>query len=138
MSRPSPRSPGISKKTRIGCGTSPMKWKSRTVSSGSMASEKTGSWRSPTSELRACRAHQDAQERSNAAQALESIRMIWMRSSPDAFPDRGHREQSRPQTSAGLSGLRPCSESNLEALEAHGVDGYVAPGRAKTRQQRTE
>ena len=24
-----------------------------------------------------------------------------------------------------------CSESNLEALEAHGVDGYVAPGRAK-------
>jgi hypothetical protein len=24
-----------------------------------------------------------------------------------------------------------CSESNLEALEARGVDGYVAPGRAK-------
>ena len=31
------------------------------------------------------RAHQNAQERSNAAQALESIRMICMRSSPDAF-----------------------------------------------------
>ena len=24
-----------------------------------------------------------------------------------------------------------CSEANLDALEAHGVDGYVAPGRAK-------
>ena len=31
------------------------------------------------------RAHQDAQERSYAAQALGSIRMICMRSTPDAF-----------------------------------------------------
>jgi len=27
--------------------------------------------------------------------------------------------------------LRLCSEANLEALEAHDIDGYVAPGRAK-------
>ena len=42
---------------------------------------------------------------------------------------RGHREQSRPQAGADHAGY--CSEANLEALEAHGIDGYVAPGRAK-------
>jgi hypothetical protein len=42
-----------------------------------------------------------------------------------------HREQSRPQAGSGLGGLRHCSESNLEAHEAHDVDGYVAPGRPK-------
>jgi hypothetical protein len=44
-------------------------------------------------------------------------------------PNRGHREQSRPQTGAGLSGFRLLQR--IEALEAHGIDGYVAPGRAK-------
>ena len=44
---------------------------------------------------------------------------------------RGNREQSRPQAGAGLSGLGYCSEANLEALVARGIDGYVAPGRAK-------
>src|SRR5258708_6310751 len=35
----------------------------------------------------------------------------------------------KPAQASADSGY--CSESNLEALEAHGVDGYVAPGRAK-------
>src|SRR3982075_630524 len=35
----------------------------------------------------------------------------------------------KPQQASADSGY--CSESNLEALEAHGIDGYVAPGRAK-------
>jgi len=35
----------------------------------------------------------------------------------------------KPEQASADSGY--CSESNLEALEAHGVDGYVAPGRAK-------
>src|SRR6266581_2932624 len=35
----------------------------------------------------------------------------------------------KPQQASADSGY--CSEANLEALEAHGVDGYVAPGRAK-------
>src|ERR1700751_4505683 len=35
----------------------------------------------------------------------------------------------KPDQASADSGY--CSESNLEALEAHGVDGYVAPGRAK-------
>jgi hypothetical protein len=35
----------------------------------------------------------------------------------------------KPDQASADSGC--CSESNLEALEAHGVDGYVAPGRAK-------
>ncbi len=48
-----PRCRASSAKTRIGCGTSPARWKSKTVSSGSTASEKTASWRSPTSALRA-------------------------------------------------------------------------------------
>ena len=46
--------------------------------------------------------------------------------------------QSRPQAGAGLADSGYCSESDLEALEAHGVDGYVAPGRAKHRRRRTE
>ena len=35
----------------------------------------------------------------------------------------------KPDQASADSGY--CSKSNLEALEAHGVDGYVAPGRAK-------
>src|SRR5258708_4756555 len=35
----------------------------------------------------------------------------------------------KPKQASADSGY--CSESNLEALEAHGIDGYVAPGRAK-------
>src|SRR5260370_42410016 len=35
----------------------------------------------------------------------------------------------KPEQASADSGYR--SESNLEALEAHGVDGYVAPGRAQ-------
>jgi hypothetical protein len=35
----------------------------------------------------------------------------------------------KPAQASADSGY--CSEANLEALEAHGVDGYVAPGRAK-------
>ncbi len=35
----------------------------------------------------------------------------------------------KPEQASADSGY--CSESNLEALEAYGVDGYVAPGRAK-------
>src|SRR5664280_3760871 len=35
----------------------------------------------------------------------------------------------KPEQASADSGY--CSEANLEALEAHGVDGYVAPGRAK-------
>jgi Transposase DDE domain len=35
----------------------------------------------------------------------------------------------KPEQASADSGY--CSESNLEALEAHGIDGYVAPGRAK-------
>src|SRR5438093_1114783 len=35
----------------------------------------------------------------------------------------------KPEQTSADSGY--CSESNLEALEAHGIDGYVAPGRAK-------
>src|SRR3979490_2883508 len=35
----------------------------------------------------------------------------------------------KPDQASADSGY--CSESNLEALEAHGIDGYVAPGRAK-------
>ena len=35
----------------------------------------------------------------------------------------------KPEQASADSGY--CSESNLEALEAHRVDGYVAPGRAK-------
>jgi hypothetical protein len=34
-----------------------------------------------------------------------------------------------PEQTSADSGY--CSEANLEALEAHGIDGYVAPGRAK-------
>src|SRR5260370_33039966 len=35
----------------------------------------------------------------------------------------------KPEQASADSGY--CSEANLEALEAHGIDGYVAPGRAK-------
>src|SRR6266436_4081323 len=35
----------------------------------------------------------------------------------------------KPEQVSADSGY--CSEANLEALEAHGIDGYVAPGRAK-------
>jgi IS5 family transposase len=35
----------------------------------------------------------------------------------------------KPAQASADSGY--CSEANLEALEAHGIDGYVAPGRAK-------
>src|SRR3981081_4315492 len=35
----------------------------------------------------------------------------------------------KPEQASADSGY--CSEANLEALEAYGVDGYVAPGRAK-------
>jgi hypothetical protein len=35
----------------------------------------------------------------------------------------------KPQQASADSGY--CSEANLEALEAHGIDGYLAPGRAK-------
>src|SRR6202163_2340179 len=35
----------------------------------------------------------------------------------------------KPDQASADSGY--CSEANLEALEAHGIDGYVAPGRAK-------
>ncbi len=35
----------------------------------------------------------------------------------------------KPEQASADSGY--CSEANLEALEAHRVDGYVAPGRAK-------
>ena len=42
----------------------------------------------------------------------------------------------KPEQASADSGY--CSEANLEALEAHRIDGYVAPGRAKHRQPRTE
>src|SRR5258707_1323171 len=43
---------------------------------------------------------------------------------------RTKRNSSRkPGQASADSGY--CSEANLEALEAHGIDGYVAPGRAK-------
>ena len=35
----------------------------------------------------------------------------------------------KPEQASADSGY--CSEANLEALEAHGIDGYIAPGRAK-------
>jgi hypothetical protein len=35
----------------------------------------------------------------------------------------------KPEQASPDSGY--CSEANLDALQAHGVDGYVAPGRAK-------
>src|ERR1035438_9070270 len=35
----------------------------------------------------------------------------------------------KPEQASADSGY--CSDANLEALEAHGIDGYVAPGRAK-------
>src|SRR6202048_1784929 len=35
----------------------------------------------------------------------------------------------KPEQASADSGY--CSETNLEALEVHGIDGYVAPGRAK-------
>jgi hypothetical protein len=35
----------------------------------------------------------------------------------------------KPEQASADSGY--CSEANLEALEAHGIEGYVAPGRAK-------
>ena len=35
----------------------------------------------------------------------------------------------KPEQTSADAGY--CSEANLEALEAHGIDGYVAPGRAK-------
>jgi hypothetical protein len=35
----------------------------------------------------------------------------------------------KPEQASADSGY--CSEANLEALEAYGIDGYVAPGRAK-------
>src|ERR1700676_4481977 len=35
----------------------------------------------------------------------------------------------KPKQASADSGY--CSEANLEALQAHGIDGYVAPGRAK-------
>jgi Transposase IS66 family len=71
-----PRCRNSSAKTKTGYTTSPTKWKSRTASSGSLASEKTASWRSPTSALREPdRAHQDVQGRSNVTQALGSVRM---------------------------------------------------------------
>ena len=43
---------GARSKTRNGSGTSPMEWAPRTASSGSLASETTESWRSPTSASR--------------------------------------------------------------------------------------
>ena len=53
------------------------------------------------------------------------------RSGPIGALGRGHREQSRSQARAGLGDSGYCSEPNLEALVARGIDGYVAPGRAK-------
>jgi hypothetical protein len=35
----------------------------------------------------------------------------------------------KPEQTSADAGY--CSEANLEALEAHSIDGYVAPGRAK-------
>ena len=46
-------------------------------------------------------------------------------------PWSGNRKQSRPQARAGLSDSGYCSEPNLKALVAGGIDGYVAPGRAQ-------
>ena len=56
---------------------------------------------------------------------------VRQRSGPIGALGRGHREQSRPQARAGLSDSGYCSEPNLKALVARGIDGYVAPGRAK-------
>src|SRR3977135_2945047 len=59
---------------------------------------------------------------------------VRQRSGPTGAPDRGHREQSRSPAGAGLGGLRllqRIQSRSAEALEAHGIDGYVAPGRAK-------
>jgi hypothetical protein len=56
---------------------------------------------------------------------------VRQRSGPTGALDRGNREQSRPQTEQASADAGYCSESNLEALEAHGIDGYIAPGRAK-------
>jgi len=42
----------------------------------------------------------------------------------------------KPEQASADSGY--CSEANLEALEAHGIDGYVAPDAPSTRQPRTE
>jgi hypothetical protein len=41
----------------------------------------------------------------------------------------GTKIKAKPDQASADSGY--CSEPSLEALEAHGVDGYVAPGRAK-------
>jgi len=64
------------------------------------------------------------------AQRTDAVRQ---RSGPVGAADQGHREQSRPQAGSGLADSGYCSESNLEALEAHGIDGYVAPDAPSTR-----
>jgi len=45
---------------------------------------------------------------------------------------------SRPQAGAGLSGLRLLAAKPIRGARSNGIDGYVAPGRASTRQPRTE
>jgi hypothetical protein len=56
---------------------------------------------------------------------------MWQRSGPvgaliEAIENNLGR---KPEQASADSGH--CSEANLAALEAHGIDGYVAPGRAK-------
>lgn len=46
-----------------------------------------------------------------------------------------NRGRKPEQASAGAS---YCSELNLEALVARGIDGYAAPGRAKPRRRQSE
>jgi hypothetical protein len=50
---------------------------------------------------------------------------VWQRSGPVGAPDRGHK----PEQASADSGY--CSDVNLAAFEAYGIDGYIAPGRAK-------
>src|SRR5437764_1330550 len=63
----------------------------------------------------------------------EVARMLAAAEAADAEEDetfgKDKRGDEMPDQASADSGY--CSESNLEALEAHRVDGYVAPGRAK-------
>jgi hypothetical protein len=62
-------------------------------------------------------AHELTQCGSDQGQLVSLVEAIW------------NNLGRKPEQASADSGY--CSEANLEALEAHGIDGYVAPGRAK-------
>src|SRR6266481_1883658 len=114
-----PRRTRLSAKTsaatrcRIGSATSRNGW--RRSSRRWRRWRRTPSWRRRKSV--ASRPKRNSSARPKAARSLPLIEAIE------------NNLGCKPEQASADSGY--CSESNLEALEAHGVDGYVAPGRAK-------